>query len=293
MYSISQPPTVVAGSILGEAGYVGDNLPANVTRLNRPTDMLRDLSTGAIYFCDQGNDRIRYFIPGGRIYTLVGGGGDFSYSVSNALNAGIKSPSGLSLNNDGTIFFTEAGSSRVRRLSSGKTLTTIADFSPLEVGAIATSADGKTAWVIVDNQIVRISTDPVLVQQSGDVVFSRANRKIGALRLLGTETLLAAVSNVSGISSQIVALPLLVNGLLDSTRKPIVVAGTTGESIAESDFALPDAGGVHSIDQRLGAIGAGSIYVKGNSLNGDLEIYFGHNYAASTGQAWGQVGRIF
>ncbi|MCF8025900.1 MAG: tandem-95 repeat protein [Desulfobacteraceae bacterium] len=63
--------STVAGQ--GEAGFTGDNHPAQGALLNEPADIEFD-SSGNLYIADTGNNRIRKIDPRGKISTYAGGG---------------------------------------------------------------------------------------------------------------------------------------------------------------------------------------------------------------------------
>src|SRR4029453_16345918 len=63
--------TTVAGT--GIAGYAGDGGPAILAEMNEPGDVKVD-ETGAVWFTDFENHRVRRFTVGGAIETVAGSG---------------------------------------------------------------------------------------------------------------------------------------------------------------------------------------------------------------------------
>jgi sugar lactone lactonase YvrE len=87
--------TTVAG-IPTQQGYSGDYSFPKFARLNSPSHMAFDLTTGYYYFADDGNARIRYVDPSINIINTVAGNGSPLYkgdggNASGAIFGGIKS----------------------------------------------------------------------------------------------------------------------------------------------------------------------------------------------------------
>jgi hypothetical protein len=94
---------VTAGS-----GYYGDNLPATLSALNRPTDVKGD-SLGNIYITDCDNNRIRMVNTAGIMINLMGNDHYETslfvtpFSTASTLNG----PAGLWIDSQNTMYFTE------------------------------------------------------------------------------------------------------------------------------------------------------------------------------------------
>ncbi len=105
----------------GDEGFEGDDGPAYAARLSRPAGLAID-AAGSVYIADTGNHRIRRVGPDGVIQTIAGGGptgaGKGSYSGDGELAtlARLDSPRGVFSDSEGTIYFSDAGNRRVRRL---------------------------------------------------------------------------------------------------------------------------------------------------------------------------------
>ena len=175
--------TTVAGG--GACCDLGDSGPATSARLNRPTGVAMDLA-GNIYIADQFNDRIRKVSPGG-IITTVAGNGEFGFSGDGgpATSASLRSPRGVVVDSAGNLYI--ACTSRIRKVSPGGTITTVAGGRFLGFagdGGPATSAsldspsgvavDGAGSLYIADtrNQRIRkVSPGGIIttVAGSGDV----------------------------------------------------------------------------------------------------------------------------
>jgi uncharacterized protein (TIGR03437 family) len=116
--------TTIAGS--GAEGFSGDGGPAISASFKNPRATPVD-STGAVYIADTDNYRIRKISPNGTIETLAGTGvmgyfGDGGLAV----NAELSDASGLVLDGAGNIYVGDASNRRVRKITPGGLITTIA-----------------------------------------------------------------------------------------------------------------------------------------------------------------------
>ncbi|MBX3001211.1 MAG: hypothetical protein KF893_21995 [Caldilineaceae bacterium] len=98
-------------------------------------------SDGALYVADNGNNRIRRVGTDG-IITNVAGNGQSGYNGDNipALSASLWGLGGLDVAPDGTLYFVEWGSNRVRRVGTDGIITTVAGN-----GTICCVAEGGLA----------------------------------------------------------------------------------------------------------------------------------------------------
>jgi sugar lactone lactonase YvrE len=105
--------STVAGT--GVQGFSGDGGPATSAELSLPFDVAVDRQ-GNIYIADFVNDRIRVVDSAGIIHT-VAGTGLFGFNGNHlpATSTNID-PTGLAVNSNGTVFFTDEVRSLVRKL---------------------------------------------------------------------------------------------------------------------------------------------------------------------------------
>jgi len=130
--------SVYAGT--GTAGFSGDGGAATSAQLNSPRSMAFDAS-GNLYIADSGNNRIRKITPGGTISTYAGTGtASFSGDGGAATSATLNSPVGMSIDTSGNLYVADTSNHRIRKITSGGTISTIAG-----TGTSGFSGDGGAA----------------------------------------------------------------------------------------------------------------------------------------------------
>ncbi len=116
--------TTFAGGGVGEGS--GDGGPATQARLFGPRGLAFD-SAGHLYIVEQGINRIRRVALDGIITTVAGlGQAGFSGDGGPAVNARIWAPDGLTVDEDGHLFFADTFNHRVRRIAPDGIITTVA-----------------------------------------------------------------------------------------------------------------------------------------------------------------------
>ena len=181
--SASGTITTIAGS--GTAGYSGDGSAATGAKLNFPQGMVIDTS-GNIYFSDTQNARVRK-ISGGTI-TTVAGNGTAGYGGDNAAaaSAELNVPIGLALDSANNLYIADFGNNRVRKVSSGGTITTVAGN-----GLQGYSGDGSAA---VNAQL----TGPIAVTVDGQGNLYIADSGNNAVRKVSGGTITTVAGNGLG-----------------------------------------------------------------------------------------------
>jgi sugar lactone lactonase YvrE len=104
----------VAGT--GMAAYNGDDVPATETGLAGPSGLAL-ASDGSLFIADSFNGRIRAVDPvTGLIRTVVGDGGEYRYQgPDEPPSSSLSRPSGIALDEQGNLFFTDSDNHLVRR----------------------------------------------------------------------------------------------------------------------------------------------------------------------------------
>jgi uncharacterized protein (TIGR03437 family) len=121
---VSGTITTAAGN--GTAGFSGDGGQATNAQLNQPEDIWVDAS-GNLYIADSSNHRIREVTAGGMISTIAGIG-SFGYNGDGiaATSAQLNRPTSIVLDAAGNLFIADSSNHRIRRVSVGGTISTVA-----------------------------------------------------------------------------------------------------------------------------------------------------------------------
>ncbi len=116
--------TVYAGN--GTATYGGDGGPATNASLQNPQSLCLD-AVGNLYIADRGNHRVRKVTRNGLISTVAGNGTPaFSGDGGPGTNASLNDPLAVAVDPAGNLIIADSGNGRVRRLTPGGIITTIA-----------------------------------------------------------------------------------------------------------------------------------------------------------------------
>lgn len=144
----------IAGT--GTAGWSGDGGPAVAAQLAAPSPLAvgRD---GSLYIADFSNHAIRKVDPDGVITTLVGKGEPgFSPDGTPAAEAYINEATGVSVDEDGVVYYSDSINHRIRAIAPDGTVQTVCG-----TGERAYSGDGgpATAAAIAVPDIIRFDAD--------------------------------------------------------------------------------------------------------------------------------------
>ena len=116
--------TTVAGT--GAAGHSGDGGAATSAQLSWPIDV-EPTADGGFLIADYGNKRVRRVSPGGVITTVAGTGqGGSQGDGGPATSARVTAPTGVAVTPDGGFLIADAQAGKIRRVSPGGTITTVA-----------------------------------------------------------------------------------------------------------------------------------------------------------------------
>ncbi len=136
----------------GVSAFNGDGGLATTAGLS--ADWVVADAMGNVYITDSSNARIRKVTPSGTIITFAGGGPCCSPGDGGpATQAFLNNPRGLALDTAGNLYITEAQSGRIRKVTPGGIISTVAGGGTLEAdGVPATSAFLFQPWgVAVDS----------------------------------------------------------------------------------------------------------------------------------------------
>src|ERR1035441_6794037 len=203
--------STVAGTATG--GFSGDGGLATEASLFLPADVSLD-TQGNLYISDALNGRLRVVNPAGIISTVAGGGASLQNGAP--LQAALE-PDGIAADNNGNIFVVESGYRRVRRVTPGQSVTTVAGVLPTAAAGDNVAATGRSllhpfggAWEVAGNGIPGYSGDGGPAPQAEldgalDLAFDPSGNlyaAVGAIRRIspgGTITTVAG-SGASGYS---------------------------------------------------------------------------------------------
>ncbi len=144
--------TTLAGT--GSFGKTGDGGYAAFATMNTPGSVLAD-NKGNIYFCDQGNARIRKIDAYGFITTIAGqGSSGISGDGGPASAAKVNYPSGLIMDKVGNIYFADSRNNRIRKIDTAGIISTVAGN-----GVAGYTGDDSSALIAKLNQPHGIALD--------------------------------------------------------------------------------------------------------------------------------------
>ena len=158
--------TTIAGSV-GVAGSL-DGAGA-AAQFNYPQGIAVDAG-GNVYVGDSNNNTIRKISPGGVVTTLAGVAGLSGIADGTGSAARFNYPSGLAVDGAGNIYVADHGSSSIRKITSGGTVTTLAGSGGVSgntdgaasaarfdhPAAVAVDAAGNVYVIDTSNQTVRV-----------------------------------------------------------------------------------------------------------------------------------------
>lgn len=109
----------------GVSGYSGDGGPATSAELNTAASIM--FSAGSLYIADSSSQRIRRVSSDGTITTIAGNGvKGFSGDGGPATSANLATPLGMAMDSPGNLYFADGDNNRIRRVSPGGVITTVA-----------------------------------------------------------------------------------------------------------------------------------------------------------------------
>jgi trimeric autotransporter adhesin len=147
--------TIAGTGSAGNGGYSGDNGPAVAAQLNEPRSARLD-SSGALYFADFDNQRVRRIDPVSKIITTVAGDGSGNYSGDGGPASGsLVNAYGVALDYNGNVYIADTYNNRVRKVDAANgSITTVAGD-----GSAGFSGDGGPAVDAALNQPRAVVTD--------------------------------------------------------------------------------------------------------------------------------------
>jgi trimeric autotransporter adhesin len=188
------PGTIHTIAGIGSYGDSGDDGPATLAELNGPHGLAFD-AVGNLYISDQLNHRVRKIGADGNIRTVAGTGQPgFSGDGRPALQARMNGANFLAFGRDGNLFVSDTANTRVRRISSDGTITTVAGRGGPQFQA--SSGDGGPAIDARFSDPLSIAVDATGVLYVADWVANRVRR----VDRDGIVTTVARVNSPTGVA---------------------------------------------------------------------------------------------
>ena len=173
--------TTVAGT--GVQGFSGDGEPAINATLNRPISLALDAAGNNLYICDSSNHNIRRVSLASGIIATYAGNGMPAYSGDGgvATAASLNFPLGVATDIYGNLYIADSGNNRVRRVSPGGMIVTVAGSSMANFagdGAAATAA-----LLNIPSDVAVDSLGDLFIADSGN---NRVRKVDGPTGIIGT-----------------------------------------------------------------------------------------------------------
>jgi sugar lactone lactonase YvrE len=164
-------------------GYLGNGKPAASASLANPGSVARD-AKGNLYVSDTDNCLIRRISTKGTITSMAGTGiCGYSGDGGPAKSAMIYAPEGLAFDGNGNLLFADIGNSRIRKITTAGTISTIAGN-----GAFGYSGDGGPATQASLADPLAVSADPL-----GNIYIADSSNQV--IRMVDTA---GAIHTVAG-----------------------------------------------------------------------------------------------
>jgi len=228
VFAVTAPAQTIA-TIAGSStsvGFSGDNGPATSALMNVPVGVATDL-LGNVYITDQYNNRIRKVNGSGIITTIAGTGtAGFSGDGGPALQAQLKTPTGVFVDVSGNLIIADVGNQRIRRIDTNGTITTVAGN-----GNPGYSGDGGLATSASFFNCVRAITDA-----AGNIyIADQSNHRVRKVTA-STGIVTTIAGNGDGAGS---------NGTFSGDNGPATSAGLNNPT----SLALDSGGNLYICDQ--------------------------------------------
>lgn len=174
--------TTVAGT--GELGFVADGVAANTAPLNSPAGISVS-QAGDLFIADYGNHRVRKVGADGMIGSVAGTGtAGFSGDGGPAVSAQLSSPSGVAVDRAGNVYIADTANNRIRRVSTGGTITTLAGNGT--AGYAGDSGPASAAELSSPTGLVVDSSGNVYVADTGNSTVRRISENGTITTIAGT-----------------------------------------------------------------------------------------------------------
>ena len=159
--------TTVVGN--GTQTYAGDGGPALTSSLYSPCGITFDAS-GNLYIADEGNNCIRKVDTTGIITTVAGTGTNgYSGDGGAAITASLATPDGVSCDAFGNLYIADTGNSRIRKVDTHGTITSMPVGTVYSPQGVACDAFGELYFEDYGNSRIRkVGTNGIITIVAGN-----------------------------------------------------------------------------------------------------------------------------
>ncbi len=214
--------TVAGGGPIHIFPDVGDGGPATSANLNNPGDVAVT-PDGGFLIADTANARIRKVAVDGTITTVAGNGqSGFSGDGGAATAAQLFNPSGVAPTADGGFLIADSSNNRIRKVSAGGTITTVAG-----AGVAGFAGDGGSALAAQLQHPMGVTPTP----EGGFYVADTFNGRIRFVDAAGTITTVAGGALTLGDGGAPTAAHLNYPEHLALTSDGYLIADQTGDRV--------------------------------------------------------------
>ncbi len=137
---IIQDGTIRRFAGTGTFGFAGNGGPATAADLRAPQSVDTDVG-GNVYIADTSNHVVRRVNPKGTIDAFIGVGFGFTGDGGPAANAGMDSPAGILVDDEGNFFVSDTENNRIRAVIDGTIDTAAGRSTATGDGALSTDAE--------------------------------------------------------------------------------------------------------------------------------------------------------
>jgi sugar lactone lactonase YvrE len=231
--------TTVAGG-----GSGGDGGPATAASLYRPGGVALD-AAGNLYIAETNHDLIRKVAPGGTISTVAGNGvRGHSGDGGAATAASLMSPWGVAVDAAGNLYIADTANHRVRKVTPGGTITTVAGNGSGGDGGPATAASLNMPWgVAVDAAgnlyIADTGHDRIRKVAPGGTISTVAGNGVRSYSGDGIPATAASLNYPQGVAADAVGNLYIADTGNDRIRKVLATASSFAASPTSLSFSVP------------------------------------------------------
>jgi trimeric autotransporter adhesin len=254
-------------STIAGSDWVGENVPATSAILMQAEGIVTD-PVGNIYISDANNHRVRCISPNGNIRTIAGNGiAGFAGDNGPASGSQLNSPYGLAIDFAGNLYIADLGNARIRRISPGGIISTIAGGGTLPAGGKNEGSMATSLAFIAPRNIAIDGTGIVYISDFG-------NHRVYKMTTDGTLTTLAGTGSPGYSGDGVAALALLnyPTALAVDHQGTVYIADSGNHLIRKVSSGILSSIARSALPTGLAFDGVSTLYVADHSAAQILEI---------------------